>query len=79
VKKFVSILVVIFCLLILSESVDAQCAMCKLNAENASEADQDIGRGLNTGILYLMGIPYALLMTLGIVFFREKIFTFIKR
>jgi hypothetical protein len=79
VKKFVSILVVIFCLLILSESVDAQCAMCKLNAENASEADQDIGRGLNMGILYLMGIPYALLMTLGIVFFREKIFTFIKR
>jgi hypothetical protein len=53
------------------DSAHAQCVMCKAVAED-SAADGGLGRGLNAGILYLMAIPYALLATLGAVFFWRK-------
>ena len=68
-------------ILVLSISVDvnAQCAMCKANAESASEnVDKGIGESLNSGIVYLMGIPYFLLATVAIIFFRKKIAAFFK-
>jgi len=52
----------------------AQCAMCKAVAENAQdEAGYGIANGLNSGIIFLMGIPYILLATLLVVFFRKQI------
>lgn len=48
-----------------------QCVMCKAVAED-SASEGGLGRGLNAGILYLMAIPYALLATLGVVFFWKK-------
>jgi amino acid transporter len=52
----------------------AQCAMCKATAESATEnVDKGIGEGLNAGIVYLMLVPYVLLATVGLVFFRKKI------
>lgn len=72
------ILVLILSLAI-SVSSFAQCAMCRANAESASQhVDKGIGESLNSGILYLMGIPYVLLMTVGIVFFRKRIAAFFK-
>ncbi len=35
-----------------------QCSMCKATAENGSE---DLAEGLNSGILYLMILPYVLI------------------
>lgn len=61
-------------LLIAANNVAAQCAMCKATAESATEnIDKGIGEGLNAGIVYLMLIPYVLLATVGLVFFRKKI------
>ena len=57
----------IFGLIILvfsSQSVDAQCAMCRAVLE--SEADNSMAEGINNGIVYLMAIPYLLV---GAVFF----------
>jgi hypothetical protein len=52
----------------------AQCAMCKATAESATEnVDKGIGEGLNAGIVYLMLVPYVLLATVALVFFRKKI------
>jgi len=52
----------------------AQCAMCKATAESATEhVDKGIGEGLNAGIIYLMMIPYVLLASVALVFFRKKI------
>jgi hypothetical protein len=57
----------------------AQCAMCKATAESATEnVDKGIGQGLNSGIVYLMVMPYILLATVAIVFFRKKIYVFFK-
>ncbi len=66
--------------IVLSSDVSAQCVMCKMNAENAAEnGGADVAEGFNSGIVYLMGIPYSLLMIGALVFFRGKIFSFIKR
>jgi hypothetical protein len=57
----------------------AQCAMCRATAESATESvDKGIGEGLNSGILYLMGVPYLLLLTVGVIFFRKKIVSIFK-
>lgn len=56
------------------------CAMCKAVVENGSGGagvfggDSALGRGLNTGILYLMAVPYLLLFLL----FRKRIVAFFK-
>ena len=39
----------------------SQCAMCKAIAESDPQGKESLYEGLNTGILYLMGIPYILL------------------
>lgn len=53
------------------------CSMCKAVVENETEAfggNQAIGAGLNSGILYLMAVPYLLLFLL----FRKRIMGFFK-
>ena len=49
---------------IYSDDTFAQCAMCRKNAEGSN-----IAKGLNTGILYLMAIPYFMIAFI----FREQI------
>ncbi len=51
----------------------AQCAMCKSSVESDLAAGGSIGGGLNTGILYLMAIPYVILMTGAYFFFKKPI------
>ncbi len=48
----------------------AQCAMCKAQLESN---DGGVGNGINSGIIFLMIIPYLLLITLLIVFFRGRL------
>ena len=57
--------------LFLAKELLAQCAMCKAIAEDQDMAAQS---SLNTGIIYIMIIPYILLFVL----FRKRIFGFIK-
>ncbi|MBI1267668.1 MAG: hypothetical protein GC193_09600 [Cryomorphaceae bacterium] len=63
--------IVLAALLFIALGAEAQCVMCKAVAED-SAADGGLARGLNSGILYLMAIPYILLGTLYFVFFRKK-------
>ena len=45
----------------------SQCSVCQVAAEsNINKNENKVGRGLNTGILYLMAVPY---MMGGIGFF----------
>lgn len=56
------------------------CAMCKAVVESGESSgnifggEQSVGKGLNTGILYLMAVPYVLLFLL----FRKRIVGFVK-
>lgn len=73
-KKIASI--VLFCAL--SFLGNAQCAMCRATAEQASADNSGIAEGLNTGIVYLMFLPYLLFLIGGLVFFRKRIISFFK-
>jgi amino acid transporter len=61
-----------------SAAMMGQCAMCRATAEQASEKNSGIAEGLNSGIVYLMLLPYLLFMIGGLVFFRKKIAAFFK-
>ena len=51
----------------------AQCAMCRTQLENnVSNGDIGIAAGLNTGILYLLSLPYLAIMVLGYVWYRNS-------
>lgn len=72
---------VIGLLVFLADACLAQCAMCKATVESSQhnhDAHQQVGRGLNGGILMLLAIPYFLLMFLLWYFFRNKIKGFFK-
>jgi hypothetical protein len=57
----------------------SQCAMCKATAESArDEYGNAISGGINTGIVYMMGMPYLLLAILGWVFYKDRIRGFVK-
>ncbi|NBR15252.1 MAG: hypothetical protein EBU01_11855 [Crocinitomicaceae bacterium] len=51
------------------------CSQCKLMVEQGSEMDEStFGSNINSGILYLMIVPYMILMFL----FRHQIISFVK-
>lgn len=56
-------------LLIVSVSVEAQCAMCRAVLE--SEEGQGAAEGINDGIVYLMAIPYILVGGIGYIIYRK--------
>lgn len=73
-KMLIRFSLIVLVLISTTYSAAAQCAMCKATAESATEnIDKGIGEGLNAGIVYLMLIPYVLLATVGLVFYRKKI------
>lgn len=56
-----------------------QCAMCKAVAEESiSENGYGLAMGLNTGILFIMSIPYILLTLVVLVFYRKRVKSFLK-
>lgn len=61
---------------LVSSVLEAQgCSQCKLLTEQGSELDEaSFGTNINYGILYLMAIPYLLLLFL----FRKKIIRLFK-
>jgi hypothetical protein len=72
-KKNISIAVFILFVFAGNMHGFAQCAMCKTTAESDLNTGGSIAKGLNTGILYLMAIPYLVLMTGGYFFFKKQV------
>lgn len=70
-KTAFNFLITLVLLLVTNAVSLAQCAMCKSTVESGSANGESMARGLNTGILYLMAIPYVILM-LGTYFFFKK-------
>ena len=67
--------VILFLLLILMsmESSFSQCAMCRSTLENNfSNGDPGIASGINTGILYLLVMPYLAVGVLAYMWFKSS-------
>ena len=53
----------------------AQCAVCRTSLESLDGEESKVKEGVNSGILYLMGIPYLILagsLWLGIRFYKAQ-------
>jgi hypothetical protein len=74
-KSFYIVVGVLLLFCFIPEIAEAQCAMCKAIPESAQEiSNQDItGKGINKGILYIIAIPYILIIGFGLYYFRNKL------
>ena len=63
-KKCLTIFSIFLVLMLLHLGVEAQCAMC---TKTASQLGEKPALGMNQGILYLMGAPFAIV---GIIAYR---------
>ena len=74
-KKWIVLAVLFFIVLGDNELIAQGCSQCKLLAEQGSELEEaSFGSNINSGILYLMILPYLILMFL----FRKYIFRFFR-
>jgi hypothetical protein len=53
-------------------TAEAQCPMCKMGAESNLKNGGTAGSGLNTGILYMLAMPYLLVVTIGFVWYKNR-------
>lgn len=63
--KPVVLIALILLVVAIAEPVAAQCAMCKASSEANLKAGGGDPRGLNSGILYMLSIPYLLVFGIG--------------
>jgi hypothetical protein len=52
-------------------SAHAQCSMCTINAEQGVKNGNTQSKGINTGVLYLMGAPFLLAAGVGGVWYLK--------
>ncbi|HEB62217.1 MAG TPA: hypothetical protein ENI82_03600 [Bacteroidetes bacterium] len=71
--KIISILALTFVLQMTCPSpVQAQCPMCKIAAESDLKNGGTQGKGLNTGILFLLMMPYVLVLGIAVVWYKNR-------
>ena len=71
-RKYYYYILVFAILFLIGVDADAQCSMCRYVSESAGENGSGITRGLNNGILYILGIPYMLLLGIGFLLFKKR-------
>ncbi|MEO1262566.1 MAG: hypothetical protein AAFZ15_27415 [Bacteroidota bacterium] len=73
-KKRILKILALFFVLSFSTPIElpAQCPMCKIGAESNLKSGGSAGKGLNTGILYMLALPYVLVGTIGYVWWRNR-------
>ncbi|WP_343523413.1 hypothetical protein [Pedobacter sp.] len=70
-KKVFFILLVLVFTFALAPNVNAQCAMCSINAEQGVKNGNTQTAGLNTGVLYLLSVPYLMAIIVGVVWYKK--------
>ena len=50
----------------------AQCPMCKASIEASSGGQSALAEGLNNGILYMLALPYLMIMVVGFLWYRKS-------
>ena len=61
--------------LLIQNIIFAQCVMCKSNAKSSLDNGSGVAAGLNSGIQYMLVIPYLVMLVVGIAWylqFRKK-------
>ncbi|MEJ8803971.1 hypothetical protein [Pontibacter sp. H249] len=76
-KRFLAVFGLILSFAFVSNEAYSQCAMCRATVESnvgtgSKDPESEVGSGLNTGILYLMLVPYVLIGTVGFLWYRSN-------
>lgn len=71
-RKLLSLCLLLLLLLVGGEELLAQCPMCRATAETNLANGGTEGRGLNNGILYLLGMPYLLIGTVAFLWWKNR-------
>jgi len=71
-KRSIFTIVLFVAISFLSAELFAQCPMCKMAAESNLENGGTAGKGLNMGILYMFALPYLIVGTLGLLWYRNR-------
>jgi len=70
-KKISFILLILVATTIVAPQVKAQCSMCTISAEQGTKNGNTQGKGLNSGIIYLLAIPYILIAGIGVLWYKN--------
>ncbi len=73
-KKSLLLIAAFILVLLLGTGEDllAQCPMCRATAETNLANGGTEGRGLNNGILYMLGMPYLLIGTIAFLWWKNR-------
>ncbi|HRG68333.1 MAG: hypothetical protein JNL65_09320 [Saprospiraceae bacterium] len=71
-KRIVILIGLTLVLILVQQTVFAQCPMCKMAAESNMKSGGSVGKGLNTGILYLLAMPYIIVSILAYIWKQTK-------
>ena len=73
-KKSILVIALVIVLSFIGEGSEllAQCPMCRATAESNLANGGTEGRGLNNGILYMLGMPYILIGTIAFLWWRNR-------
>lgn len=61
-----------FLLVFVVLGLSAQCPMCRMAAESNLDHGGSAGKGLNTGILYMLLLPYLMVAGLGYLWYKNR-------
>lgn len=70
-KKVIVFLFIVMLSFSFTPNVKAQCSMCTISAEQGTKNGNTQGKGLNSGIIYLLVIPYLLMTGIGVLWYRN--------
>lgn len=70
-RKIIFVLFLVVLNFVTVLQVNAQCAMCSINAEQGNKNGNTVSAGLNTGVLYLLAIPYLMAIVVGVVWYKK--------
>lgn len=71
-KYFIPLFLTAFFLLGSANLTNAQCPMCRASVESNLKNGGQEGKGLNTGILFMLSMPYIVVGTIGFVWWKNR-------
>lgn len=73
IERMKRILLIVVLLIFSGNELWAQCAMCRSTLENNySNGNPGIAAGINTGILYLLSMPYLAVLVIGYLWYKSS-------
>ncbi len=71
-KTLLAFIVTAFFLVGSANVAEAQCPMCRASVESNLKNGGQEGKGLNTGILFMLSMPYLVVGAIGFIWWKNR-------